>query len=444
MHKFPNALVIMLGFILFVSILTYIIPHGQYERVMDPVLNYETVVEGSFTTIEGEPLSIFQIFLAIPKGIIDAADLIVLIFLIGGSFYVIEKTGALKEGIIFMTDVLKGREEVALIIVSLLFAAGGALNGLQEEIIAMTPVLLFFTRRLGYNPFVAVAVSYGSAVLGSSFSPMNPFAVAIAQKAAELPLLSGSAYRILVFSIALILWSYMIIRYANKNTLEKEQNTDLSNHTMSINSLIILGLTALAFVVMIYGLLWKDWGFNEMSAEFFVLGFVVGLIGKLGLNGTSEAYIAGFKEMTFAAIIMGLAKSITLILKEGMIIDSIIYGLFTPLQYLPKSLAAVSMMVAQSLLHLPVPSYSGQAIMTMPVLSPLSDLIGLSRQVCVLAYQYGAVMMDMVVPTNGALMAIITIAGISYNKWLKFIIKPALVMMVLCTLAVVLAVFIGY
>lgn len=356
----------------------------------------------------------------------------------------IEKTGALKEGIIFMTDVLKGREEVALIIVSLLFVAGGALNGLQEEIIAMTPVLLFFTRRLGYNPFVAVAVSYGSAVLGSSFSPMNPFAVAIAQKAAELPLLSGSAYRILVFSIALILWSYMIIRYANKNTLEKEQNTDLSNHTMSINSLIILGLTALAFVVMIYGLLWKDWGFNEMSAEFFVLGFVVGLIGKLGLNGTSEAYIEGFKEMTFAAIIMGLAKSITLILKEGMIIDSIIYGLFTPLQYLPKSLAAVSMMVAQSLLHLPVPSYSGQAIMTMPVLSPLSDLIGLSRQVCVLAYQYGAVMMDMVVPTNGALMAIITIAGISYNKWLKFIIKPALVMMVLCTLAIVLAVFIGY
>lgn len=444
MHKFPNALVIMLGFILFVSILTYIIPHGQYERVLDPEHGYETVVEGSFKVIEGEPLSLFQIFLAIPRGIIEAADLVVLIFLIGGSFYVIEKTGAMKEGIIFMTNVLKGKEEVALIIVSFLFATGGALNGLQEEIIAMTPVLLFFTRRLGYNPFVAVAVSFGSAVLGSSFSPMNPFAVSIAQKAAELPLLSGSAYRIVVFSLALILWTYMIIRYANKNKLEKEQNTDFSNHVMSINSVIILSLSGLAFVVMIYGLLWKDWGFNEMSAEFFMLGIVVGLIGKLGLNGTSEAYIQGFKEMTFAAIIMGLAKSITLILKDGMIIDTIIYGLFTPLQYLPKSLAAVSMMVAQSLLHLPVPSYSGQAIMTMPVLSPLSDLIGLSRQVCVLAYQYGAVMMDMIVPTNGALMAIITIAGISYNNWLKFIMKPALVMMVLCAFAIVLAVFIGY
>ena len=444
MRKFPNALVIMLGFILLVSILTYVIPRGQYERIQDPVNDYETVVQGSYSTIKGEPLSVFQIFMAIPEGIISAADLVVLILLIGGSFYVIEKTGALKEGIIYMTDVLKGQEEIALIIVSFVFAAGGALNGLQEEIIAMTPVLLFFSRRLGYNPFVTVSASYGSAVLGSSFSPMNPFAVAIAQKYAELPFLSGSVYRMVIFSAGFILWTYMIIRYANNNRIEKEQTTDHTLPSLSARSIIILSLTALAFVIMIYGLLWMNWGFNEMSAEFFVLGIAVGLIGKLGMNGTSEAYIQGFKEMTFAAIIMGLAKSITLILQQGMIIDTIIYGLFTPLQYLPKSLAAVAMMVSQSLLHLPVPSYSGQAIMTMPVLSPLSDLIGLSRQVCVLAYQYGAVMMDMVVPTNGALMAIITIAGISYNKWLIFIMKPALVMMALCASAIILAVFIGY
>ena len=444
MYKFPNALVIMLGFILFVSILTYIIPHGQYERVMDPDLNYETVVEGSFKVVKGEPLSLFQIFLSIPEGIIAAADIIVLILLIGGSFYVIEQTGALKEGIIYMTEVLEGREEIALIIVSLLFATGGALNGLQEEVIAMTPVLLFFTRRLGYNPFVTVSVSFGSAVLGSSFSPMNPFAVAIAQKYAELPFLSGSTYRIVVFLAAFILWTFMIIRYANKNRVEKEQNSNNMSKSISTRSAIILCLTFLAFALMIYGLLWMGWGFNEMSAEFFILGIIVGLIGKLGLNGTSEAYIAGFKEMIFAALIIGLANSITLILKQGMIIDTIIYGLFTPLQYLPKSLAAVFMMVSQSLLHLPVPSYSGQAIMTMPVLSPLSDLIGLSRQVCVLTYQYGAVMMDLMIPTNGALMAIITIAGISYNKWLKFILKPALIMMVLCAIAIVIAVFIDY
>ncbi len=187
-----------------------------------------------------------------------------------------------------------------------------------------------------------------------------------------------------------------------------------------------------------------NWGFNEMTAEFFVLGIIVGLIGKLGINGTSEAYIEGFKTMIFAAIVVGLANSISLILKEGMIIDSIIYGLFTPMQYLPKSLAAISMLVSQALLHFPVPSYSGQAILTMPVLLPLSDLIGLSRQVCVLVYQYGAVMMDMIVPTNGGLMAIIAIAGISFNDWFKFALRLTLAILGLGAIAIVVAIYIGF
>jgi uncharacterized ion transporter superfamily protein YfcC len=236
----------------------------------------------------------------------------------------------------------------------------------------------------------------------------------------------------------------MLIRYANKNKVEKEKDTSFTPHSISRKSVIILTLTALAFAIMIYGLLGLGWGFNEMSAEFFVLGISAGLIGNLGINGTSEAYIDGFKEMIFAAMIIGLANSITLILRQGMIIDSIIYGLFNPLQYLPRSVAAVSMMVSQAILHFPVPSNSGQAIMTMPILSPLSDLVGISRQVCVLDYQYGAATMDMLVPTNGALMAIIAVSGISYNKWFSFAIRPTIIILTMCALAIVVAVFIGY
>jgi uncharacterized ion transporter superfamily protein YfcC len=147
MRKFPNALVVMLAFITLVSILTYLIPHGEYKRVNDPVNNYQTVVPGSFKVIQGEPVSVFQTFLAIPEGVIGRADLVVLILLLGGCFYVIEKTGALKEGIIYITAILNGREEIALAVVSILFAAAGALNNTQEEIIAMIPALLFFTRR---------------------------------------------------------------------------------------------------------------------------------------------------------------------------------------------------------------------------------------------------------------------------------------------------------
>ncbi|WP_186757207.1 YfcC family protein [Echinicola salinicaeni] len=444
MRKFPNALVIMLGFILFVSILTYLLPKGEYQRIENPDLSYVTVVPDSYREIEAEPLKIGQILLSIPEGIIGRAELIALILLLGGAFYVVDKTGAFRDGIHYITEKLTGKESTALAVISLLFTTGGALNGLQEEIIAMTPVLLFFAHRLGYNALVAVGISYGSAVVGSSFSPMNPFAVGMAQKTAELPLFSGSVYRIIILVLAYILWTGLIIRYANNNKVEKLKEESDEKHKMKARNIVILMLTALAFIIVIYGLLILDWGFNEMSAEFFVLGIIAGLVGGLGFNGTAEAYISGFKEMTFAAIIMGLANSITLILKQGLIIDTIIYELFTPLQYFPKSFAAVSMLVAQAILHFPVPSYSAQAIMTMPILAPLSDLVGISRQVCVLAYQYGAVMMDMIIPTNGALMAIISVAGISFNKWLGFALKLTLIMLALGALAVIVGIYIGY
>ncbi|MCF6168377.1 Na+/H+ antiporter NhaC family protein [Lutibacter sp.] len=443
MKKFPNALVIMIGFIFLSTILTYIIPQGQYERTTNLETNQVTVVPNSYKLVEAAPVSILKTMLSIPEGIVDRADLIALILLIGGCFYVIEKTGALKEGITYLTIKLNGKEEVVLILVSLIFLIGGALMGLQEEIIAMMPVLLYLTSRLGYNAFVAIAISFGSAILGASFSPINPFAVVIAQKETGLEFLSGSKFRLIIMFIAFVVWMFMIIRYANKNKIEKLLEKNELVEKVSIRSILILTLVGVAFVVLIIGMMKYNWGFNEMSAEFFALGILVGLIGKLGMNGTIETYIEGFKELVFAAMIVGFASSISIILKQGMIIDSIIYGLFKPMHYLPKSLAAISMMISQSVLHFPVSSYSGQAILTMPILAPLSDLIGISRQVCVLAYQYGAVMTDLIYPTQGALMAIIAIAGIPFDKWFKFIFKFTLVILGVGAIAIVVAVYIG-
>ena len=443
MKKFPNALIIMIGFILFSAALTYIVPQGEYERIINPDTNQTKVIPGSYEQIEAPSVSIFDILLSVPEGFIARADLIALILLIGASFFVIEKTGALKDGIEYLTMLLNGREEVALIVVSLAFLAGGALSGLQEEIIAMTPVLLYLSTRMGYNSFVAVAISYGSAILGAAFSPINPFAVVIAQKETDLEFLSGSGFRLVVMAIAFCIWMFMVIRYANKNKVVKEDLHLFEKKNLNPRSALILGMVALAFVILIVGILKYNWGFNEMSAEFFVIGILVGLIGKLGLNGTSEAYIEGFKAMIFASMIVGLSSSISILLERGMIIDTLIYGLFTPMQYLPTSLSAISMMVSQSLLHLVVPSYSGQAVLTMPILAPLSDLIGLSRQVCVLAYQYGAVMTDLIIPTNGGLMAVLAIAGIPFDKWFKFAIKLVLVIMAISAIAIVVAISIN-
>lgn len=443
MKKFPNAFVILIAVIIFAWILTYIVPQGSYQRILDEATGTTRVLNNSYQQINSESLSVLDLILSVPRGIIGRADAIVLILLIGGCFYVIEKTGALNQGLVKLVNILEGKETIALILVSALYTAGGVTIGMQEEIIAMIPILLLFGKSLGYNTFTVILMSYGSAVIGSSFSPSNPFAVLIAQKEAGLPLLSGSQLRLVVLAVAFIVWTIFLIRYANKNRIEKIKMPS-AHESMTTQSKIILSLLGITFCGVIYGLLFLNWDFNEMSASFFALGIVVGLIGKLGINGTGDSYIEGFKEMMLAAIILGLANSISLILKEGMIMDTIVYGLFGPLKYLSPSASAVSMMIAHSFLHFPVPSYSGQAVLTMPILVPLSDLIGLSRQVCVLAYQYGAVMADMIVPTNGALMAVLALCNIPYNKWLKFALKPTLLILLVAAIALVIAVAIGY
>ena len=386
-------------------------------------------------------MSVFDLMIAIPEGLEDRADLIILILLVGGCFYLIEKTGALGQALQKIINLLSGKEVLALIVVSVLFAAAGATIGLQEEIVAMAPILILFSRSLGYNAMVALSISYGSAVVGAAFSPMNPFAVVLAQKEAQIALLSGGVFRMIVLVLALAFWTGYILRYGRKNRVPPqpmiEGNVQLSNRSIGI--LVLLCLT---FAIVTYGLLSWDWGFNEITACFFALGVVVCIVSGMGVNRSGMIFIDGMKEMTFAAVIMGLASCIPLILQRGMVIDTLIDGLFTPMQELPPGGSALGMMLSQAFLHIPVSSYSGQALLTMPILIPLSDLVGVSRQVCVLAYQYGAVNMDLVVPTNGALMAVITIAGIKYNQWLRFIWKPMLILFGLASLAVVTGVWI--
>lgn len=442
MKKFPSAFIIIIGAVVFAWVLTFIIPQGSYERNLNPETGITQVVNDSYHQLKGDKLSFFDLILAIPRGIVGRADLIVLILLLGGCFYVIEKTGTMSQGLNKLVHLLNGKESLALVIISAIFTIAGAGIGLQEESIAMTPMLLIFGRSLGYNTFTVICMSYGSSVIGSSFSPSNPFGVIIAQKEANLPLMSGTNFRLVFLLIAFIVWVIYLMYYAKKNKIDKTKVSD-NYQPISLRSSIILSLLGITFLIVTYGLVMLEWGFNEMSACFFTLGIAAGLIGKLGINGTGDAYIAGFKDMILAAMILGLANSLSIILQEGLIIDTIVYGLFGPLKYLSPAVSAVLMMVSQAVLHYPIPSYSGQAILTMPILIPLSDLIGLSRQVCVLAYQYGAILGDLFIPTNGALMAILAISGVSFNKWMKFILKPALIMLFVGALGIIVGVIIG-
>lgn len=438
--KFPHTLLIIISFILLAGVATYLLPKGEYNRMVDPSTNREVVVPGSYHLINAEPLSPFDIIVSIPRGIVKASEIIAVILLVGGCFHVIEKTGALKEGIVMLTNRFKGREEVSLILAGLLFLVGGTLEGMEEEVIPFIPVMLLLTRRLGYNVMVMVCVSYGSAVIGASFSPFNPFGAVIAQKIAGVPFLSGVVFELCVMAVVFTAWITMTIRYGNKNRIVKMEDSEIATGGMTGQMKIILVMLGMAFLILIYGMLSLGWGFNEMSAEFLLVGLLAGVIGRLGLNGTCAAYVEGFRELTYAALIVGFAYGISLVLMDGKILDTIIYGLFVPMEGLPPNLLALGMMASQSILHLVVPAYSAQATLTLPILIPLSDLIGLSRQVCVLAFQYGAIMMNLISPTNGALMAILALSGITYDKWFLFIGKRLLVIWVFGGTALLVAI----
>jgi uncharacterized ion transporter superfamily protein YfcC len=206
---------------------------------------------------------------------------------------------------------------------------------------------------------------------------------------------------------------------------------------------MVLILVLAAFASYVYGVLRLEWGFDELAAVFFVMGVAAGLVGRLGVEGTALAFVDGFRSMAFAGILIGFARAVYVVLAQGQVIDSIVYGLFQPLVGLPRLASALGMLAAHTAIHVPVPSVSGQAVLTLPVLVPLSDLLGLGRQATVLAYQYGAGLCDLLTPTNGALMAVLVAAGVRYDDWLRFAVPLYGLLIVLGAAALALAITAG-
>jgi uncharacterized ion transporter superfamily protein YfcC len=429
--------------VLLAAALTWVLPAGRYERREDAVTERSVVVPGTYTRVEPQPVGPFQALVAIPKGIIDAASVIGLVFLIGGSFAVVERTGTFDRLVSGLVQRVRRRGILVIPVASVAFSLGGIMMQMQEELIAFVPVLLLLVRQLGFTPVTAVAMSLGAAAVGAAFSPVNPFQVIIAQKVAELPPASGLGFRMAFLVPALALWTGGTMLYARRTRRTAEVPPAGVLAPLHWRDTTVLLSVLGAFATYIYGAQRLGWEFNELAALFFLVGVLAGLLGRLGVSGTAEAFVDGFKTMAFAALLIGFARAIYVVLNEGQIVDTVVHGLFAPIAGLPATLSALGMMVVQAAIHLPVPSTSSQAVLTLPLLVPLSDLIGLSRQVTVLTYQYGAGLCEIVTPTNGALMAMLAAAGVRYEDWLKFVVPLLGLLLVLATLAVVLAVSLG-
>ena len=442
---FPHPLTLLTGCILAAAICSYLLPAGQYDRREDPATRRQVVVAGTYHHVEQRPVGPFEAFVAIPKGLSDAASVVFLVFLVGGAFTVVDETGALRQAVGWLVRRLRHREALVIPIVSLTFALGGALENMSEEIIALVPVLLLVTRRLGFDALTAVAISVGAAAVGASFSPINPFQVQIAQKLAGLSLLSGSVFRLCVLTVALAGWIWGTWRHAVRTRVVPDETEIALEETAALDArrAIVLLLVMVTFAVFVYGVMRLGWDFDQMSALFFAMGLLAGLIGGLGTGGTARGFVTGFTSMAYAAMLIGFARAIFVVLDQGRIIDTVVNALVTPLQSLPVTLSALGMLLVQAAVHGPDPSVSGQAVLTMPVLVPMSDLIGLSRQVVVLAYQYGAGLTELITPTNGTLMAVTAAAGVKYGDWLAFAVPLFAALLGLGALAIVVAIAIG-
>jgi uncharacterized ion transporter superfamily protein YfcC len=439
--RFPDPLTLLMACIFMAALLSYLLPAGEYERRDDPATGRSVVVSGTYHRVDANPVNPFDAVVAIPRGLADAAAVVFLVFLVGGAFTVVDKTGALGVAVGWLASRLARREAWVIPVSCLFFAMGGVLENMQEEIIPLIPVLLVLTRRIGFDAITAVAMSVGAAMVGSAFSPINPFQVGIAQKLADVELLSGGVYRSVFLTVALAIWIAWTMRHALRTRGEPTTHGTVVPERGRAGVILLIVVTT--FGVLVVGMVRWGWDFEQMSALFFIMGVVAGLIGGLGVAGTAGAFVDGFRGMAYAAMLIGFARAIFVVLDQGRIVDTVVHGLFTPIANLPTVLSAFGMMVGHTAIHIPVPSVSGHAVLTMPILVPLADLLGLSRQVTVLAYHYGAGLCDLMTPTNGALMAVLASAGLRYDQWFRYALPIYLVLFVLGMVSVALGVAIG-
>ena len=431
--RLPHPLLLLLGSVVAAAVCTWLLAAGSFERRADAASGRELVIPGTYGTIAATPVGAFQTILAVPRGMAAGADVLITILFVGAAFALLERTGALGR-LVEVVVQRSRRPQVVLVGVTLAFATFGALENMQEEIVALIPTLLVLSRGLGFGPLTALSVSVGGAAVGSAFGPTNPFQTGIARRFAELPPFSQPVLRTVAFVLAVAVWCGWVVYGAAREAREVAQagaslpapaalpTAPLAGGAVPIErrDLLLLLLAVVPFAPYVYGVLQWEWGFHELSALFLVASYAIGLTAGFSLAACTEELIAGMKAMLPATIYVGTARAIGLVLADGHVLDTIIHGLSLPLQVAPPVVAPLLMIPVQALMHVVVPSVSGQATLTMPIMAPLAELVGAGRDAAVLAFQTGAGLADALVPTNGAVLAMLAAAGVSVARWWRF------------------------
>ena len=453
----PHTFVILLVIILFAAALTWIIPSGEYARVEDPVSGKKVVDASAFAYVENVHVNIQDIPMLIIKAFSANADLIMLILLSGGAIHMLTASGALQALIATIVRKFSNRVEVFIPLLMLVFALICTTQGVNT-FIGFAPITVMLAMSLGLDSIVGVGIILLGGAIGFSTGTLNVSTTLIAQKIAELPNYSGIGYRWVCFVVYYIVTCLWLVRYAKKIQKNPElspmydldQNSEFKNASLdefgTLDTRKILSILALvvALVAIVYGCINLDWDFAEQSAVFLVLAIAVGLIAGFDANKICAEFMNGTKKMLTAAFIIMFARAIGSVLSAGKITDTIVHSMAVVLTGLPAALLGVGMLVANTLINVVLTSGSGQAAAVMPIMIPLSDLLGVTRQTCILSFNFGDGFCNYVLPTSTALMGILGAANVPYDRWMRFMWKMFAIWLGIGAVLVVIAQLIQY
>lgn len=457
MHKFtfPSAYSILLVLIALVAGLTWIVPAGQYQMEMNTVLNKEVPIAGTWQPVVQQPQGLADIVLAPGDGFYNhktneagAIDVALFILFIGGFLGIVNKTGAIDAGIERVTQRLRGKEEWMIPILMALFAAGGTIYGMAEESLPFYSLMVPIMLAAGFDSVVAAATVMLGAGIGTLGSTINPFATVIASNAAGISFTAGSGLRLVILVVGWVICVAWVMRYAKKvrddpsqsivADLQEEHRAFFLRTPLSGGSLeftptrkLILLIFAIAFAVMIYGVSFQGWWMAEISGVFLVAAIIIGLIARMSEAELTGTFIDGARDLLGVALIIGIARGIVVVMDNGMITHTVLHAAEKVVTGLPSVSFIGVMFMLEAVLSFLVPSSSGLAVLTMPILAPLADFAHISRELVVTAYQSASGLVNLITPTSAVVMGGLAIARVPYVRWVKWVFPLLLILLVL-------------
>jgi len=451
----PHTLVLMFGMMMVALVLTWVLPAGEFQTEVNEA-GREMVVPGTYEQLEEPPrLSPLALLTVVPRALADAQGIIFFVLIVGGAIAVLRSSGAIDALLYTMIRRFGGTPWLLIGGGMLAFGVASATLGMAEEYIPFAAILVALCVAMRMDTVTAIGIMVVGYGIGYGVAVINPFTLHVAQGVAGLELSSGWEFRLALFLPFMAIGFHHVWSYARKVQADPSASlvADIpaaqppepeTRPELDTRRLLVLLATAGALILLIVGISRYGWYLVELGAMFLGLAILIGLISGMKLDDIAINFTRGASELAGTAILIGFARSIALLLEDGLVLHTIVHALATPLALVPAQISAVGMLFIQSVLNFFIPSGSGQAFVTMPLMAPIGDLVGVSRQVAVLAFQFGDGFMNMIVPTNAVLMGIIGLAGIPYDRWFRFIFPLIVKLLIAGSIAMMIAVWIGY